>query len=163
MVEPGNPILYHGMADCRSKGLILTVGSLFKRGYSHVSSPNTGWVSVSKVFMPGGRVHSASVGNLLAGKCFSGNDEISLPTPEEGTAFRDLGAKGNKKKNVRGPIESQMLNSRPSPPDDCTQPMVVPQNQTMWRGVGIFVHSSNGGQDSLLPFVHGNDKENRNA
>lgn len=45
--------------------LILTVGSLFKRGCSHCSSPNAGWVSVSKVVMPGGRVYSASVGNLL--------------------------------------------------------------------------------------------------
>ena len=59
---------------------------------------NRGWVSVPKIVetvgcLPEGRRNSSPF--LEASEGSSSNDRISLPTPAEGSAFRDLRAKGN--------------------------------------------------------------------
>ena len=148
-----------GILSQISAGLVHRNGSGKHCGVQS-SSPNQGWVSVTKPSV--GRRKDQVVDwrinlNGEDGTCYSTNDRISLLTPVEGTTVRDLKAKG---KGVLGVNFLETQFDRFNPPDEYLNPWLSQKVRQCGEVVGITVDNNKGGWESLLAFAHDRDREN---
>lgn len=118
----------------------------------YLPSVNQGWVSVLKpVERIGGVTRLIPVDSEM-GSYSLNNDRISLPTPKEGVASKDLKGKSNKQ---QGNSSSGIQVKRYTPlSDDGLNPLLSQKIRQCGEVVGITVDNNKAGWESLLAFAH---------
>lgn len=118
----------------------------------YLPSVNQGWVSVLKpVERIGGVTRLIPVDSEM-GSYSLNNDRISLPTPKEGVASKDLKGKSNKQ---QGNSSSGIQVKRYTPlSDDGLNPWLSQKIRQCGEVVGITVDNNKAGWESLLAFAH---------